>query len=400
MTDVIIEWLFELLRGAIKIFLNPIFYYALFLAIILGVRRVKKERKHFLIRIENPFFELKQVFPLGILLGLIISIVSIVAGFMIPFAAVVIISFCTFILSLTTKVRLLSPAYTLGLSFFILIFIGKYGWEAPIFTDAFAQIEDAIYPSLVAILSLLVIAEGILIVINGKKATSPVLMTSKRGLKIGGHVTNRIWQVPVFLIVPGTSLQPLFEWWPVFSVGGQAYSLILVPFAIGFHQLIQGCLPNEAITKMGKKVIWFGVILAALTVGTYWLPLLSIFIAAFALIGREWLTVMERNSDGDAPPYFSKLNDGLIILGLLPDSPASKMGLQIGEKIVKVNGEPVNEEKKFYEALQKNRAFCKLEVLNTHGENRFVQRALYEGEHHQLGILFVKDEKKWEDGAE
>jgi hypothetical protein len=40
---------------------------------------------------------------------------------------------------------------------------------------------------------------------------------------------------------------------------------------------------------------------------------------------------------------------------------------------------------------------CKLEVFDTNGEARFEQRALYEGEHYELGILFVQDERN--DGA-
>ena len=50
--------------------------------------------------------------------------------------------------------------------------------------------------------------------------------------------------------------------------------------------------------------------------------------------------------------------------------------------------------KVFYEALQQNRAHCKLEVLDVNGQIRFVQRALYEGDHHELGILFVLKMKK------
>lgn len=390
-----IDWLFEFLKGTLKIFLNPIFYYAILLAILLGIKRVKKERKHFHIRIENSFYELKQMFPLGILIGLILSIISIFVGIMIPYAALIVISICTILLSFTTRIRLLSPVYTVGLAFFILILIERYGWNVPVFTEEFAQIGQGVYPSLAAILSLLMIAEGILILLNGKKGTSPVMVTSKRGLKIGAHEAKRLWLVPMFLIVPGTTLQPLFDWWPVFSVGGESYSLILVPFIIGFHQLVQGCLPENDITKMGKKVLWLGVTLAIITLSSYWIPLLSIFIVAYAILGREWLSILQRHSDVKAPPYFSKKDNGLIILGILPDSPASKLGLQIGETIVKVNGEPVNEEKKFYEALQQNCAYCKLEVVNTNGENRFVQGALYEGQHHELGILFVKDNNNW-----
>ncbi len=49
----------------------------------------------------------------------------------------------------------------------------------------------------------------------------------------------------------------------------------------------------------------------------------------------------------------------------------------------------------FYKALQKNRAYCKLEVFDVNGEIRFVQGALFEGDHHELGILTIEDKKKW-----
>ena len=88
-----------------------------------------------------------------------------------------------------------------------------------------------------------------------------------------------------------------------------------------------------------------------------------------------------------------------MILGILPSSPAEKLNLQVGEMIMKVNGFSVKTVTEFYQGLQKNRAFCKLEVIDLNGEIRFEQRALYEGEHHELGILFVQDEKKWETEA-
>ncbi|MDF2662100.1 MAG: Trypsin-like serine protease, partial [Paenibacillus sp.] len=37
--------------------------------------------------------------------------------------------------------------------------------------------------------------------------------------------------------------------------------------------------------------------------------------------------------------------------------------------------------------------FCKLEVINTEGHSKFVQRALYSGDHHLLGVLLAPDEK-------
>ena len=125
--------------------------------------------------------------------------------------------------------------------------------------------------------------------------------------------------------------------------------------------------------------------------------LVSIVVAALAIIGRELITINAMMKDDNLPFYFSKKNQGLMIIGVIPESPANKMGLQVGEIISKANGVLVRDEEVFYEALQKNRAHCKLEVLDTNGEIRFVQRALYEGDHHELGILFVQDERKYDE---
>lgn len=69
------------------------------------------------------------------------------------------------------------------------------------------------------------------------------------------------------------------------------------------------------------------------------------------------------------------------------------MGLRIGEMISKVNSIPVQDKNQLYIALQKNSAHCKLEVFDNDGEIRFVQRALFEGDHHELGLLLIPDEK-------
>jgi S1-C subfamily serine protease len=79
-----------------------------------------------------------------------------------------------------------------------------------------------------------------------------------------------------------------------------------------------------------------------------------------------------------------------MILDVIPDSPAHKLGLSTGEIIETCNNMPVCTKQDLYEALLKNRAYCKLEVLDVNGEIRLLQRALYDGDHHELGILFVE----------
>ena len=390
-------WLVELLKGTGRFFLHPVLYYLVFLVGVLGVMRVKRERKNFHIRAEDAYFELRQLFPLGMVIGLVLSIVTIAAGIAVPFAAILLIAVFTLLWSLTTNIRLISPAYTIGAAFFAIIIIAQNNWSVPLFSQTFSSVGDKVYPSMVVILGLLLLAEGILIFKNASKGSSPKLAKSKRGQVVGVHEVKRLWMVPLFLLIPGNALHLPFDWWPVFHLGTKEYSLIFVPFAIGFHQQIKGMLPKVAIELHGRRVIILGALISLLSVVGYWYPLISIVVAALAVIGRELLALFAYLKDDSMTSYFSKKNNGVMIIGVIPESPADKMGLQVGEIISKANGVAVRDEQTFYEALQKNRAHCKLEVFDTKGEIRFVQRALYEGDHHELGVLFVQDERKYDE---
>ena len=85
---VVQDWLMELLWGTAKFFLNPVFYLLIILAAYLGISRVKAERKFFHVRAENAYFELKQLIPLGFVIGIAISVVTIGAGVVIPLSVV------------------------------------------------------------------------------------------------------------------------------------------------------------------------------------------------------------------------------------------------------------------------------------------------------------------------
>lgn len=390
-------WLIELLKGTGKLFLHPIFYYLIFLSGILGVSRVKRERKNFHTRTFDAYFELRQLFPLGLLLGVVLTILTVSAGLTIPFAAILLIAVFTIVWSFTMNIRYMSPAYTVGAAFFGIIVIAEYNWTIPFFNDMFQALEDKVYPSLVILLALLLISEGILISKNANKGTSPKLVKSRRGQSVGAHEVKRFWMLPMFLLIPGDALTLPFEWWPVFRIGAESYSIILVPFAVGFHQQIQGMLPKQSIQIQGRRVITLGVLILIFSVIGYWYPLISIGVAALAIIGREIISLLQRLKDDNLPFYFSKKNNGLMIIGIIPESPADKMGLQVGELLSKVNGVKIRDEQALYEALEKNRAHCKLEVLDVNGEVRFVQRALYEGDHYELGILFVQEQRNFDE---
>ncbi len=363
-------------------------------AILTGYYRVKRERRDFNTRLLDGYHDLRVMFSKGLWLGLIFSFVMIGAGVVIPMAAVLMIGIMTILFGLTGRFQLLSAAMSIGFSYFILVTIHYFNWNIPYVNTYLEELNLGLLSSVVVLLGLLMIVEGLLIRMNGWKNTSPRLINSTRGLKVGAHLSKKLWLVPMFVLLPTGPLALPFEWWPVFTLGTQSYTLLCIPFLLGFQQLVRSSLPHAVITKAGAQIFWLGAFVLTLAVTGFWAPMFSVFAGAIAIFGRAWIGYRHRTQDDSKPYFYSRQEKGMMILGILPDSPAEKLSLKVGEVILKANGVEVNNERSFYEALQKNGAYCKLEVKGTNHENRFTQGALYEGDHHELGIIFADDETR------
>jgi len=75
---------------------------------------------------------------------------------------------------------------------------------------------------------------------------------------------------------------------------------------------------------------------------------------------------------------------------MIPDSPADRLGILVGETILKVNGVVVTNSTEFYGALQASGAYFKLDVIDENGEVRFINSAFFEEDHYELGIIFAE----------
>ncbi|MEC1750704.1 MULTISPECIES: S1C family serine protease [Bacillus] len=392
-----VQWGFELLKSAGLFFLHPLFWFFVIVSLAFGYVRIKRERKTFHTRIADIYDELKFTYTKGLIPGILLSIVLGVLGISIPLGILAIIAVMTAAAALTLRANWMSAAYIVSVS--ILIGFGLQVNQAEPFLDRFPQGFAVMWPALAVFLGLLVIAEGAVAYRSAHVKTSPGLVVSSRGLPIGQQLANRIWLLPLFILVPGNGLESHLSWWPVFSVPGGSFHFLWIPYFVGFGQRVQGSLPETSIRITAKRVCILGLIISALGAASLlWTPLAGAAVCA-AVLGRIFLSVKQRLNDNAAPFYFSKRDQGLMVLGIIPNTPAEDLELKIGEIITKVNGVPVKHVSDFYEALQRNRAYVKLEIIGLNGEIRFDQRASYEGEHHELGILFVKDDREGEAAA-
>ena len=387
----VLEILLEITRAIGRFFINPLFYIAVIIAIYLGYRRVKRERKYFHIRILWGWSETIGLLKEGLILSLCISIISLIFGLTMTTEFLTIVSIVTFIAFIIYLFHLLSPIFifTISLGILMILDIFNISYEFLNYTISGVKVLEGSVVTITIMAGLLLIAEGILIGKYGGKYASPIMESSKRGLKVVAYLSKKMWILPIFFIIPGDAVKSV-EWWPIFQFGSLEFSFICFPIIIGFQKMARHTLPIYLYPKMGRSVRILGELVLIGGIISYFAPIIGIVILLLGAIARFVITfIYEQREQKDVYAVSAK-SSGVMIAAILPNSPAYKMGLGVGELIRKVNGIEVHSERELYEALQKNAAYCKLEVLNHQNEVRLKQHVVHNGDHFRIGILVVE----------
>jgi hypothetical protein len=388
-------WLTELVSAFISLLYQPLLYWAVVLTFFTAYVRRKKERYHFGTSLFSIGAEWRNTWILSLILGILFSVLFVLAGVVIPYSVLFVISIAAILLSITGRLYLLSPAYYISLV--ILIIWGFHQFEVTFITSAWlAEWGELDLTVLLALAALGILLEIILSMTAKREHGFVRLIKGKRGKYVGQHILKRLFIIPFFVPIPLGAIEPFQVWWPIFPLGDESnYGLILFPLLIGIQQSFQSMFVDQAGKFIGKWLLLLAIIGGLFVAGSIYYPVLAIVGAAVLFGGRLILFLSTRFFDVESKRIFTPQPDGLLILSVIPHTPAEKMGLKIGEKIEKVNQRPVQNESEFYDALQENRTFCKLEVRTLEGEIRFVQGPLYEGDHHELGLVFIKEKPRF-----
>lgn len=386
------QWSIELLKAIGRVFLNPLLYWSILLVVIVGYQRIQRERLHFGFKIFDVFSEWKNTWMTSMIIGVILSIISISIGFVFSYEVILLLSIVVIILSFTFRLNLLSASYTIGLTYLLVFLSPLYlKYQTFIAVDLFAKTN---FTSLVILLGIFLFVEGIMIKRIHREETFPALTMGNRGFWIGQHHLKKIALIPFFVLIPSGMITPFASFWPYFSIGEESYSLLLVPFVLGFDHIVRGSLPQEAAQKLSKSFYLLSLIVILLAVSSIFLSWISMIAVFVAIVGREYIRYQHRETDKNRVAYFGQVASGLKVLAVMPHTPGERLGILAGETITKVNGQKINNTEEFYVALQESGAYFKIDILDDAREIRFVQGALYEGDHHKLGLVFVKSPHK------
>lgn len=391
-TTVFWDIIVELLKGVLRLFMNPLLYITIIFTVLLGYRRVIRERQSFKIRIHWGLSETIRLLREGWLAAFCVSLLSLLIGIVLPMEYIMLVTVLSILFVVSFYYQLASVVYPFGMAFLVLwvTFTQNWGFTLFGFTINASDLKLSMLSSIPLLIGILLIAEGMLVQKYGADLASPRLQRTARGLKAVTFLSKRLWILPVFLVIPGDTITSFVSYWPVFSLGGETYGFILFPIVIGFQQRARKMLPMYFYPQMGRTIVLLGALVFVEGVISYFYPILGLASVLVAIIGRILISVIYGLSERKGKFAVTPQNEGVVIAAILPNSPAEAMGLQIGETIRKVNGESVHSEEELYRALQQNAAQCKIEVLDTDGEVRLRQHIVFHHDHFRIGLLLVQ----------
>lgn len=382
------QWGVQLLAALGRMFLNPLLYWGLLLLLISGSRRIKHERINFGVKMHDYFNEIKQTIFFTLLFGLIISIVSLLFGFVFTFEMLIVLAIVTILLSITGSFHLLSPAYTLGITFFVLMLLPLLPQESVSSILSLDMLTKFQFVTFALLIGILLLAEALLVLRAEKNHTYARLTLGDRGVWLGEQQLKRLGVIPFILFVPANEITDFVPFLPYFELGNTTYFLTIVPFLLGVQITSRANMMQTLKMKIGKQKLILSIFILVIAIAGYFYYILSIVAIVIAIIGSEWITYRNRIRDKYEAPILAPANNGVKILATLPGSRAEELAILPGEIITKVNGIQVSDSRQFYKALQQSGAFFKLDVIDINGEVRFLQSAFFAEDHHGLGLIF------------
>ncbi|WP_157272978.1 PDZ domain-containing protein [Paenibacillus daejeonensis] len=394
------EVLYQLGAAVLQLIMQPFFYIALGLIILIYRYQMQVEQRLFHARLHPWLLETGRSLAGGVAVGLLVSVVAAFIGVgLTPDTALWV--WGTAGLLLLLRIRWLCLAYSVGL---LGLLQGAVHWLDPqtldpLATRLVASLGALDIPGLLLLVALLHVAEALLTGWQGARLASPLVLSGKRGRLVGAYRQQGYWPVPLLLVTPAAggfqAADAVLPWTPLLHSGewGGGWTIVGLPVIIGFTALTRSLLPAQKARQSARQLLLYSFLLGVVAALAAWWPPLTVAAALCALVLHEVLTLISAWRESTRSPYYVHDGPGLRVLAVVPGSPAAELGIVTGEVLYKVNGLRVRTQAELHESLARSSAaFCKLEVLNLEGQSKFLQRARYEGEHHQLGIILAPDE--------
>lgn len=289
----------------------------------------------------KPFlFLMSDIILQGILVGVVTSLVLVVVGIPLYFNDILLMIIPISLVLSIYRVRLLCVTYSASvLALISLVFNGQ-----TLYDMVLPSVELHV-PSIVILVGLLHLIEGLFILLTAHSRAVPVL--SKRDDKIiMGHIMHKSWVLPLSVLVLQIGLvssggTDMPSWWPLITYSGydtnMFYTLFPMIGMLSYSTIVYNETPKERTRFSGISIILFGIItlcVGVLSIGSFVLQFVGIVLMIFI---HEGMYHLEQIREKKMSPIYSVPDNGVRIMQILEGGYASKLGMKKGDIIEKIN---------------------------------------------------------------
>lgn len=349
--------------------------------------------------LDKPFVLTISQVVIGIFAGTAASIIMSYLGIVFDEASMVDLIFLATILFLFYNPRFVSIAYSGAvLSVFSLLL----GYAAASSRNPAWDILKLDVPAVMTMVAVILFVEGVLIAIDGKRGSVPVF-ASREGRVTGGFILQRYWIVPVSLMLMlhdpalavSQSAVPMPDWWPLIKSSIPAdvirnAVIMIVPFygLMGFNSITFTMDRKRKSLETGAFKIAYSLVLFALARAALANAVFGAALPVLALVIHEGWILLERKRELTGKPKYVSSGEGMMVLEVLPGSPAAEMGIRSGDMLVALNDTKIEDEKMLTETLRNCSTFIWISLKREDGTLEQVNYSkMFSGM--QLGLLLV-----------
>lgn len=375
-----------ILQGIPTAILNPFFWLVIFIAWNQARKSASLEKNLFGVTKTNPLHKAVWATLFGIAGGIIGSLIVILLGISITQAGIAYVWPLAIILALISP-HLMCFSYAGGLLALFSLLTG---------------LLDIDVAGLMGLVAALHFVESLLIFFSGHKNPIPVLVRDERYGIIGGFSLQEFWPVPIMLLAILTGnfqaidMLQMPDWWPLIKPPvniaenlNVIYFMIPVVAALGYGDIALTKKPKEKCKSSAANLFAFSITLLLLSVLASRLRLFAYAAAVFAPAGHEFLIITGRKNEQASEPLFVPPIHGEMVLDIIKNSPAEKMGLSSGDIILSLNGQDLDEPGKIHEILMEYPPFIWLTARSLDGTLKKLEFNQFPKGISDLGVILV-----------
>lgn len=373
-------------RVLLNIFTAPhllLLYLLLFLLVAWQYRRLQNVSESLLLKPRGDYLK-SAVFStlLGVLGGILGSLLLVLVGTDLSDIGITYL-WITALALMFIQPRFLCFAYAAGV-----LAISNLLWGFPSIS----------IPQLMGLVAILHMVESFLILLNGPINPLPVYI-KKSGRLRGGFNIQLFWPIPLVALMslgladPGYAGLEMPVWWPLLQdysgfSDSKAFAMLPVLAILGYGEITTTQSARQASRKSALLLFQFSLVLLLLAIlsarSAYFLPLAAIF----SPLGHElviWLGMRNENRRG----LYVQPPSGIMVLDVLPGSPAERAGLKSRDIILNINGQPLDGFAAWQEHLKAGRSEL---LLKMQRNGRMVDALIKVSGNSHPGIIPVPDE--------